>query len=371
MIALSRPVNILSGAIARVAVSGRYAGTDFDKIKRFCMKLGIAMALIVGTVPIIFSSLISIFLKTGSLFLFLPIGLTLFFWSLTSILRGLYTSIESFGVLSYASAVELFIRALCGIILVILGLQVFGALIGSAFGALSVLVLLFSRRKNIVKIYNERKQQGSSEESFGSISTKVFFIALPTGFFLELDLLLAKRYFAPEEAGIYAAAALIGKGLLMLSTVASTVVYPKLVEEKLNKKGIIAFLWGVGITILLFVCGYFFLVILGKHVIELLFGDKYLGTVDLVSSYVLALVPLAIHLQVTNYKGAIGGWIEGAWLWLLLGGYYVSLEIFSSSVHSYLWAIFFFHAIMTPLSALILYFRHKEKANENLDSKQA
>ena len=369
MIALSRPVNILSWAITRVGVIGRATGTDFEDVKRFSIKLGLAVALIIGIGPMLLSPLIQTFLKTGTLYLFLPLGLTLFIWSLTGILRGLYTSIEAFGVLSYTTIAELFIRALCGISLVLLGFRVFGALSGSVFGALSVFILLLSRRKYISEVYNDRKKQGISEEGFRSITTKVFFIALPTGFFLELDLLLAKRFFSPEEAGIYAASALIGKGLLMFSTVASAVVYPKLVEERLSRKGITAFLWGVGITLILFASGYIFLNFLGKPVVLLLFGDKYTGVTGLVPLYALALIPLALHLQITNYKGAIGGWIEGGWLWFILCGYYLYLEKFSSSLYSYLWAIFFFHLATAPLSGLILYLRHRGKVNEDLDIK--
>lgn len=369
MIALSRPVSILSWAITRVGVTGRTTGIDFEEVKKFSIKLGLAVAFIIGLVPILFSPLIRMFLKIENLLLFLPTALTLFIWSLTGILRGLLTSIESFGVLSYTAIVELFVRAACGVTLVLLSFKVFGALAGSAFGALSVFILLLSRRKHIDEIYTKRKQKGILEEGFRSITTKVFFIALPTGFFLELDLLLAKRFFSPEEAGIYAASALIGKGLLMFSTVASAVVYPKLVEERLSRKGIIAFLWGVGITLILFASGYIFLNLIGKPVVLLLFGDKYTGVTGLVPLYALALIPLALHLQITNYKGAIGGWIEGIWLWIVLGGYFISLETFSSSFNSYLWAIFIFHLATAPLSGVILYLRHKGKVNENSDFK--
>jgi hypothetical protein len=149
----------------------------------------------------------------------------------------------------------------------------------------------------------------------------------------------------------------------MFSTIASTVIYPKLIEERLSKKGVIAFLWGVGITLLLFVVGYLLLKPLGKPVIGLLFGDKYKGVIELVPRYVLALIPLAVHLQITNYKGAIGSWVEGVWLWIVLGGYYFSLELSSSTLTSYLWAIFKFHLVMAPISFFLLYLRYRKSSD--------
>jgi len=365
MIALSRPVNILSGAVTRVAVTGRATGVDFKEIKSFSLRLGFFVALTVGLGPVILSPLIRDFLKAGDLPIFILVGLSLFIWSFTGVLRGLFSSVEAFGVISYTTTAELFIRAVCGIGLVLLGLKAFGAIASSVFGASAVFILLYAKRKYIINAYNERLKQGAPESGFKNITAKVFFIALPVGFFLELDMLLVKRFFSPEDAGIYAAAALIGKGLLAFSMIASAVVYPKLIEERLNKKGLLAFLWGLGITVILFLSGYAFLKLFGKPVVGLLFGDKYHGVIELVPVYACSIIPLAVHLQIANFKGAIGGWVEGAWLWLLLAGYYLSLTLFSSAVHSYLQAIFIFHLIAAPLSFILLYFRHGLKRSNN------
>ena len=110
MIALSRPVSIVSWAIARIGVTGRTAGIDFEDVKKYSLRLGLTIACVIAVIPILFSPLLSKFLKTGHLLFFLPIALTLFLWSLTAILRGLFTSIESFGILSYANGIELFVR---------------------------------------------------------------------------------------------------------------------------------------------------------------------------------------------------------------------------------------------------------------------
>jgi O-antigen/teichoic acid export membrane protein len=370
MIALSRPVNILSGAITRIAVIGRTTGRAFEDIKKYTTRLGLAVAFILGLGTIIFSPLIRIFLKTEDLILFIPVGIALFIFSLTGILRGMFASIEAFKVISYTTIVEFFTRAVFGIIFVLLSFKVLGALTGSVFGAISVFLLLYGKRKNLMTVYDERKQQNISTEGFHGITAKVFFITLPIGFFLELDLLLAKRFFSPDEAGIYAAAALIGKALLMFSILASTIVYPKLVEERLSRKGISTFLWGVGITLILFVSGYIFFTLFGKPVVDLLFGAKFQGVTELVPFYIFAIFPLAMHIQITNYKGAVGGWFEGAWLWVVLGGYYISLEMFSATFDIYLRAVFLFHLVALPVSFLILLLRNKKVLNENSHTQQ-
>jgi O-antigen/teichoic acid export membrane protein len=365
MIALSRPVNILSGAITRISVTGMTTGRAFEEIKKYATRLGLAVAFILGLSPIVFSPLIRIFLKIEDLMLFIPVGIALFIFSLVGILRGMFASIEAFGTISYTTVVEFFTRAVFGIIFVLLSFQVLGALTGSVFGALSVFLLLYGKKKNIMTVYDERKQQNISTVGFHGITAKVFFITLPIGFFLELDLLLAKRFFSPDEAGIYAAAALIGKALLMFSILAATIVYPKLVEERLSRKGLYIFLWGVGITLILFVSGYIFFSFFGKPVVNLLFGAKFQGVTELVPLYIFAIFPLAMHIQITNYKGAVGGWFEGTWLWIVLGGYFVFLELFSVNLDSYLSVLFGFHLVSAPLSFIILYLRHRKLNGED------
>jgi O-antigen/teichoic acid export membrane protein len=359
LLALSRPVSILSNAVARVAVTGRASGVGYERIKKFSKKIGLLFGVAMGTAPVLFSPLIRSLLNTGDILTLSVIGATLFFWTISAILRGLLTAIEAFGMLSYTGVIELFFRAVFGVGLVYANWKVFGALAGSAIGSFLLFILLFSKRKIIADSYSQGMQQNLRWEGFRAITAKVFFIAVPTGFFLELDLLLTRRFFSPEQAGVYAAAALIGKGLLLFSTVASSVVYPKLVEERFSKKGVKAFFWGVGITLFLFAGGFAGLKLFGKPVVGLLFGPKYAGVVALAPLYVLVLIPLALHLQVTNYKGAIGGWTEGIWLWIILGGYCLSLVSFSSTLHSYLEAIFFFHLAATPISFIVLYLRHK------------
>jgi O-antigen/teichoic acid export membrane protein len=229
---------------------------------------------------------------------------------------------------------------------------------------LALFIFLLSKKNHIVELYNARKQSGTPDNSLNKITVLAFFVTVPTGFFLELDVLLAKRFFLPEEAGVYAAAALVGKGLLLFSTLASAVVYPKLVEEKLNRKGMSAFLWGIGITIVLFVSGYLFLLVFGKPLVGLLFGDKFSGVIGLVPLYTLAVLPLAIHLQIASFKSAVGGWTEGIWLWFVLAGYYLTLEMFSSTFHSYMQSIFIFHLLAAPASFILLYLKNRITDNK-------
>lgn len=358
LLAFAWPINTLSSAVTRVAVTAREAGANFARIERFVTKLGLAMALALGIWPILFYPLLRTFLNIEGFYSFLLIGVTLFLWSISGVIRGLLSSIEAFGIISSTGIFELFVRAIFGILLVLLGMKVFGAIVSSTIGAFFVLALLVKQRPLVESAYNKGKQTFMFKENLGKITLNLFLMNLPVGFFIELDRLLAKRFFL-QEAGIYSASALIGKEILIFSGLASSVVYPKLIKERLSEKGIRVFLWGVGITIISFGFGYLFIRFFGSDVIGLLFGDKYSAVVDLTPFYIVALIPLACHLQVISYKGAVGGWIEGNWLWFVLAAYYLALELCSSTLDNYLKTIFLFHLAFAPASLLVLYLRER------------
>jgi O-antigen/teichoic acid export membrane protein len=260
----------------------------------------------------------------------------------------------------------MFAKTITGITLVFIGFKINGALSASFVGAMFLFFAYWQRLHKVSELHNERLKKERYLEKFTRITIKVFFIFIPVGFFYELDLLLIKRFLPPEKAGVYAAAALVGKALLTFSSIAGGVIFPRLVEQKFSKKGIFTFLWGIGITVLLFITGYVVLKLLGKPILNLLFGDKYSGVETLVLSYVIALVPLAIHLQITNYKGAIGSWIEGIWLWVVLGAYFTVLEMSSANIDSYLNTIFIFNTVSAPLSFIILFIRHRNTMKNTL-----
>ncbi|MFN3535063.1 MAG: hypothetical protein ACK4WB_06715, partial [Desulfatiglandales bacterium] len=260
---------------------------------------------------------------------------------------------------------ETFSRASIGIILVLLGAGVMGALGSSAMGAF--LALWFGAKR--VGVFRERRpyhRESFKVGDFWSTTGKVFIIAMPVGFFQEMDVMLAKRFFLPDFAGLYASCALVGKGLLAFGGVFSTLIYPKLVRAQLSKDGIKDFLYGVGFVSLVFGIGFFLAKIFRNEILFYLFGREFLSGAEILPYYVIAILPLAIHCQLMNYMIAVGGIKEGLWLWITLLAYYFLLELFSSSWKTYLSSLFIAHILFTLMGFMILFygkFRRSECIN--------
>ncbi len=345
LFAVFKIVPIIASSIARVIISARCQDIDMSGVFRFSKRVGMITALLLCLVFLLSINHFSTLLNINTSNLILPISLILLIWGLTTVPYGLLISVEGFKIISFAEVIEVAVRFILALTLVYYGLMVSGALWGIFVGSFVMYIILFIKSKEITICSGTKNSHASDMTKMKSMLIKTIFIAIPVGFFVEMDTLLIKRYFIAHDAGIYSASARIGKGLLILSTVASSVIFPRLVQERISKHGIKIFLYSTAITVFIFIMGFVFLTIEGEPFILFLFGSQYIEAAKLAHVYVISLMPLAIHIQLMSYVTAIGNIKEGLWLWFLLVLYTMSLEFFSVSINGYVFVIASFHTI--------------------------
>lgn len=311
-----------------------------------------------GLVPLCLYPLFKVWIKVQGVELYLIVSITLMAWAWLNVIKGLLVAEEDFWSISLSGILETLSRAIVGILLVIAGMGVKGALASSALGGF-IGIWVVERKAGLFKKYNQKIHHIRSSRGFISTTLKVLVLSVPVGFFIELDVMLVKRFFDPEFAGIYASSALIGKGLLMFSAIFSTIIYPKLVRSKLSREGLTDFFFGVLFVILTFMLGFFTLKLIKREIVLFLFGPKFSYASEILPYYVIAILPLAIHCQLMNYMTAIGGFREGVWLWAELLIYYICLEIFSGTWESYITVVFVSHLFFSIFGFVVFYLRHK------------
>ncbi len=363
LFAVFKIIPVIASSIARMVISARCQDINMTDVFRFSKWVGVITALFLCLVFLLsivyFSSLLNI--NTSNIIL--PVGLILLIWGLTTVPYGLLVSVEGFKVISSAEVIEVAVRFVLALVLIYYGFRIAGALWGIAVGSFVMYIILLVKSREISIVAKTKNCNTADMVNIKSILLNAIFISLPIGFFIELDTILIKRYFIAHDAGIYSASARIGKGLLILSTVASSVIFPRLVMEKASKHGIKIFLFSTAITISIFITGFVFLTVAGEPFILFLFGSQYIEAAELTPVYVFSLIPLAIHIQLMSYISAIGKIREGLWLWLLLGIYLLVLEYYSVTVNLYLLIIGIFHTLGLLLTSIIFFrrFFHNEK----------
>lgn len=137
--------------------------------------------------------------------------------------------------------------------------------------------------------------------SFGTIVAQGCVIALTNG-----DILLVKAYFDDTQAGLYSSASVIGKIAMYVSTAIVATLFPMVVEkhqkgestEKLFWK---AMLYGGGMAVICAVS----MVLFGKLVISLLFGERYMQAIHILPAVCVYVVALTFITVMMNYLLAI------------------------------------------------------------------
>lgn len=252
----------------------------------------------------IFSSPLASFLNIPSnkpviiLALLLPVT---FLWTVnSSTLQGL----KNFSFVAFSNILSALGKLGLGVLFVILGLAVNGALLAIILGVLiSYLVSFFP-------LFSLRKNRDTDVKLEYAEILKYAFPTLLVAFGFTLinnfDIVLVKRYFTESDAGLYAALSLIGKIIFFASSSVAAVMFP-LVSERhavdlkyshiFKKALLLVSLVCLGLNILYF--------LFPSLVIQLVFGAKYLSIAPFVGPFGVFLSLYSLGFVFVNFFLAI------------------------------------------------------------------
>lgn len=137
--------------------------------------------------------------------------------------------------------------------------------------------------------------------SIGTIVAQGCVVALTSG-----DILLVKAYFSDTETGLYSSAMVIGKISMYVSTAVVATLFPMVVEKYQKGDDTVplfrkAMLYGGGVSIICAVG----MVTLGRFVIGILFGERYLDAIGFLPAVCMYVVPLTFVTILMNYTLAV------------------------------------------------------------------
>ncbi len=242
-------------------------------------------------------------------------------WLVTAGYRGVYQGRMDFLTLGMNTGLEGVVRALAGILLIIAGWKVTGALGASIIGSMAAIFLLIRKGGPALKGRFSYKINYKFILTF--LSTCLVFI--PFGLINALDLTLENFVIGGAATGYLSACALFGKNLITLSLFLSGVVYSYSLK---SEKG--HFWTGIVLTAVSFAIPALFTLFFGKWLVVLIFGNDYMPVVGLLPIYIMASMPLGIMLNIINYSVArnIKALFPAMWILLaaLAGIYYIALK---------------------------------------------
>lgn len=305
----SIPNNIISMISARYIALYRNMDND-DKISsviRLMLKCGLAITLVIALTGLLFAApIVEIFHLDTRLLVYGCAVIAIVNVS-ASIMYGVLQGLQFFLPYGIQGVINAVCKLAGSILLILLGYRAGGVIAAMIAGAvLTVLYCAFYIRKFLVSAVCYKGENVVDFKEFirftlGMIIAQSSITALTNG-----DILLVKALFDDTVAGTYSSAMVIGKIAMYVSAAVTAALFPMVVEKhgrghntgRLFKK---ALLYGGGASIAMALG----MNLLGKYVIGILFGQKYLESIQYLPAVCVFVVPLTFLTVIMNYVLAI------------------------------------------------------------------
>lgn len=200
-------------------------------------------------------------------------------------------------------------------ILVWFGYGVAGAIGGVLISALLVWLITFVVLRGPLA-EGSGKSFNTSHLSFKS-ALPVFFANIAFAAMTQLDMVLVNYFFPAHEAGLYAAASVLGKAILYLPSGIAIALFPMVAENHARDESS-AHLLMQSLRLVLILCGVgsVFYFLYGEWLIQLLYGERYHGAGEILRYFGFAVMPMAL-VTVAEYFMIAKGRIMFAYLFMV------------------------------------------------------
>ena len=258
------------------------------------------------------------------------------------ILLGAMQGLQRFTLFGICGSSSAIIRCLSGLLLVsAFGWGVNGALLSAFIGIFCAVGIGLWSLRDILKVPGESLPDNISSD-MRRYSLPIFLSSTLVIAIGQLDIVLVKHYCSGEEAGLYSAAALVGRIALYLPSVLTVVLFPMATKEHISGAKNPRILWAsLGMTALLGLGFALICKLWPEQIIILLFGEKFQSGAELLKTISLAMALLAISNVIFTHNLARS---EFKFLWTLTIGVAVMLLL-----------IFNFHDSALTIAKIVLY----------------
>lgn len=201
----------------------RYQYEQITYLIKRSMKVLFFVGFIFFGVFAIFSREISAFFRISQVTPTVILGFILWVTILTPVFEGAFKGLNSIKPLGRMRFLEAFIRIILAVLLVSAGFGLSGALFALALG--TVLALAFSYR-HILKAQTKKVIKPNLVH-LRRYALPVTITMVSFALLINLDIILAKHFFVPADAGVFAAASILAKTPLFIALVLVGLLYPK------------------------------------------------------------------------------------------------------------------------------------------------
>lgn len=314
---LSAPLGTLMMVISR-KVSEYRAKQDVGSIAHFYYSMNIRTALVGGVflgIYLLISPQIQSYLKASSAAPVYLLGVLLLVTFPPVINNAFLQGFQRFAWFSASNLLNVLLKIACSVLLISLGHGLAGAVGGSILAALFMWLITYAAIYRSLVIGRNKSYQKvhlSFKSALPVLIANAAFAAMT-----QLDMVLVNYYFSSHEAGLYAAASILGKAVMYLPSGIALALFPMVAENHARNEGSShLLLQAVGLTFVLCGVGAIFYYLFGERIIVLLYGESYRSAGGLLRFFGFAIFPMAL-VMVAEYFLIAKGRVLFAYLFVV------------------------------------------------------
>ena len=316
---LSAPLSTLMMILSR-RVSEYRAVDNFDVLKRsyFSVNFRVAIVALIGiAVLTLFHRELADYLKApSSAVVYVLAGVVLI--SVFPVINNAYLQgLQNFKWFALSGGVAHPLKLVFSAALIAMGLGVEGALAGIAMSLLVAWMITYAPLRAQLShatgsIADVHRMDFSWRSAVPVLIANVAFTAMT-----QLDMVLVNHYFPPVEAGLYAAASVLGKAVMYLPAGIALALFPLIAEKHArDESGAALFVQAVVLTAGLCLIGALFYLIWGREIVALFYGQAYVEAGEVLRYFGFAMLPMAL-VMVAEYFLIAKGKVMFAYLFMI------------------------------------------------------
>jgi len=285
---------------------------------------------------------------------------------LLGINRGYLKGLQTFKKLGLNLSLEGVGKFVFGIILVYLGLKAGGAITAIILTFLIIYILSIFQLKPFLKKNKQEKKNNINIKDFFIFSFWAFLLITLTQIFFNIDVILVKHFLPPLSAGQYSALAVLGKIMIIISLIVTSVMFPNIINKKKRKiklgKTFRQSILIVSIISLIILLALF---LFSGNIIKILFGKAYLEIKSLAVVYGLSIFFFGLSNVFLYYFLAIKKGKVIIFFALIILSEIILISIFHQTLIQII-SIIFSLMLLLLLFLIISYFWHRKKTSLNI-----
>lgn len=243
------------------------------------------------------------FMKIQSYSEIIIVGITSFFLFLGVLFTGILNGLQKFFWQNNSSFVSIALKFLLAVLFVFIGFKINGALAAILLGTVAGIIIAYIPIKSYFKNIEKQPIEGKKIYLY---AVPVFFASMFFIFLITFDQILVKHYFSSSDAGIYAAAGMIGKMIWFGSSFLISPLFPKLVSLKSKGKDTSKLLSkAIFYTTALVILGCLVFYIAPTFIVTMLYGQAYVQSIPLILMFGISLGIYSIIQIFMTYNLAI------------------------------------------------------------------